>query len=162
MSTTNLFIIRHGETEYNKIGRMQGRGIDQPLNEKGRKQAEATARYLEEFGLDLAVSSSLKRSIETAKVIADEFDVNLLSYKELDEIDFGVFEGEFSKDVQAELDVIHERWQGGEVHLALDGGESPSQALERVRKRMASIIEEHTGKNILVVLHGRLIRILLS
>lgn len=162
MSTTNLFIVRHGQTEYNRVGRMQGRGIDQPLNANGRQQAEATARYLKEFGIDLAVSSSLERSRETARIIADQFNVNMLSYKELDEIDFGVFEGEHSADIQDQLDAIHERWQQGEVNLAIEGGESPSLALQRVRGRMTSVIEEHTGKNILVVLHGRLIRILLS
>ncbi|MDR8391759.1 histidine phosphatase family protein [Aliifodinibius sp. S!AR15-10] len=162
MPITNLFIIRHGETEYNRIGRMQGRGIDQPLNETGRLQARATAKYLKDFGIDIAVSSSLKRSKETAGIVADDYKVNLLSYKELDEIDFGIYEGQYSKDIQDELDTIHERWQKGEVHLAIEGGESPSQALDRVSRRMVSVIEEHEGKNILVVLHGRLIRILLS
>ncbi len=162
MSITNLFIIRHGETEYNRIGRMQGRGVDQPLNETGRRQAKATAVYLKDYGIDLAVSSSLKRSIQTAEIVAKNHRVNLLSYKELDELDFGIYEGKYSADVDEELTAIKERWQKGEVHLNLDGGESPSQALKRVKKRMQSIIEDHTGKNILVVLHGRLIRILLS
>lgn len=162
MTKTNLFIVRHGETEYNRVGRMQGRGIDEPLNETGRQQAKATAAYLKDFGIDLAVSSSLKRSKQTAQIVADCFQVSLLSYKELDEIDFGIFEGKYSHEIEGDLDTVHERWQKGEIHLAIEGGESPSQALSRVRSRMVSIIEEHAGKNILVVLHGRLIRILLS
>ncbi|MFH5831560.1 histidine phosphatase family protein [Halalkalibaculum sp. DA3122] len=162
MSETNLFIVRHGETEYNRLGRMQGRGIDKSLNKTGRRQAEATASYLEEFGIDLAVSSSLKRSIQTAQVAANRFQVELVSYRELDEINFGIFEGKFSDEIQDDLEAVHRRWRNGEVDLAIEGGESPSQALSRVRGRMDSIIEEHAGKNILTVLHGRLIRILLS
>ena len=162
VAITNLFIIRHGETEYNRLGRMQGRGIDEPLNETGRQQARHTARYLEKLGIDLAVSSSLKRSMQTAQIVADIHQVPLLSYKELDELDFGVYEGKYSEKVAKELDPLKERWQNGEVHLSIDGGESPVQALERVNTRMRSIIREHAGKSLLVVLHGRLIRILLS
>ncbi|MDX1638898.1 MAG: histidine phosphatase family protein [Balneolaceae bacterium] len=162
MSKTNLFIIRHGETEFNRLGKMQGRGIDEPLNETGRRQARATAQYLSSFGIDLVFSSSLKRSIETAEIIAEHHQVDLVSYKELDELDFGIYEGKHWDEIKEEVLRVQERWQNGEVHFALDGGESPSQALDRVQHRMTSIIEEHQYKNLLVILHGRLIRILLA
>ncbi|MDZ7690133.1 MAG: histidine phosphatase family protein [Balneolaceae bacterium] len=162
MSLTNLYIVRHGQTEYNRLDRMQGRGIDQSLNETGRLQAAATADFLSGHNLDLAISSSLKRSRETAQVVAERFNLNLFSYKELDEIDFGIYEGQHSSDIKDDLEMIQERWRRGQVQYAMEGGESPSQVLERVQGRTSAILKEHVGKNILIVLHGRLIRILLS
>lgn len=162
MASTNLFIVRHGETEYNRLNRMQGRGIDESLNERGRRQSKAIAGYLERFGLDLTVSSSLARSKETARLVADRFGVKVISYPELDEISFGIIEGKHSDEIENELKILHEQWKNGNLDFALQGGESPREALARVRNRMDSIISEHAGRNILFVLHGRLIRILLS
>lgn len=141
---------------------MQGRGIDEPLNSTGRLQAKAIAGYLENYGLDLAVSSSLVRSKETARLIAEQFGVEVQSYTELDEISFGIYEGRYQDEVGEELKKLHEQWKNGDTDIAPENGESPEEALARVRSRMESIIDDHSGKKILFVLHGRLIRILLS
>lgn len=162
MAKTDLFIVRHGETEYNRLNRMQGRSIDKPLNKRGRLQSKAIAEYLENYGLDLAVSSSLARSKETARLVAEKFDVEIRSYSELDEISFGIIEGRPADEIEHELKIMHEHWRNGDTDFALQDGESPREALGRVRSRMDSVIDEHSGKKILFVLHGRLIRILLS
>jgi len=141
---------------------MQGRGVDESLNKTGRAQSQAIAAYLEPFGLDLAVCSSLARSKETARLIAGRFGVEVESYPELDEISFGILEGRHKGEIEQELKILHEQWRNGNTGFALQDGESPEEALARVRGRMDSLINEHAGKNILFVLHGRLIRILLS
>lgn len=162
MAGTDLFIVRHGETESNRLNRIQGRSIDEPLNQTGRLQALAIAEFLQNYTIDLAISSSLARSKETAGIVAEQFGINVLSYVELDEMNFGVIEGKCTKEIQLELKTLHERWEKGETGFALQDGESPKAVLERVQSRMISIIEEHADKNIFIVLHGRLIRILLS
>lgn len=162
MAITNLFIARHGETEYNRVNRMQGRGIDEPLNETGQLQSKAIAKFLEPYGLDIIFSSSLTRSRQTAELIAEKFDIDVVPYAELDEIGFGIFEGKYSHEIEDELNILHENWRNGKTHLAPENGESPKQALSRVRSRIIPLIDEYSGKNILFVLHGRLIRVLLS
>lgn len=141
---------------------MQGRGIDMPLNETGRLQARAISDYLKGHSLDYIFSSSLVRSMETAEIIAWSLRMKYSSYPELDEMNFGKLEGKPSAQVDEQLKKIHENWKGGKTDLAIEGGESPSMVLDRVRSRTASILREHTGSTLLFVLHGRLIRILLT
>lgn len=162
MSTTRIFIARHGETEYNRAGRMQGRGIDMPLNETGRLQARAISDYLKDKSIDHIFSSTLVRSMETAEIIAWSLRMKYAAFPELDEMDFGKFEGKFSEEITEELEQIHETWRRGEIDFVIEGGESPQMVRDRVIPRANTILREHEGSKILLVLHGRLIRILLT
>lgn len=162
MSVTDIYIARHGETEYNRQGKMQGRGIDIPLNRTGRLQARAISEALEDKSLDYIFSSSLMRSVETAEIIAWTLRMKYRSYPELDEMDFGKFEGKPSKEIEKDLDKVHQTWKNGGTDFVIEGGESPSMVLDRVMSRMNNILGEHAGSTILFILHGRLIRILLS
>ncbi len=162
MSVTDIYIARHGETEYNRQGKMQGRGIDIPLNRTGRLQARAISEVLQDKSLDYIFSSSLMRSVETAEIIAWTLRMKYRSYPELDEMDFGRFEGKPSNEIEKDLDKVHQTWQNGDTDYVIEGGESPSMVLDRVMSRMDNILEEHAGSTILFILHGRLIRILLS
>ncbi len=162
MSSTDIYIARHGETEYNRKGQLQGRGIDKPLNKKGRLQARAIADEVKGISVDAIYSSSLLRSRETAEIIAWTLRMKYDFFPELDEMSFGVLEGKPAAEIQDRLDRLHRSWKEGKVDEALEEGESPSAVLERVTARMDNIIREHKGDNLLFVLHGRLIRILLS
>lgn len=162
MSVTNIFIARHGETEYNRQGKMQGRGIDIPLNKTGRLQARAIADTLQDEDIEHIFSSSLVRSMETAEIIAWTLRMKYQSYPELDEMDFGTLEGLMASDIKSELNRLHEAWKEGKTDFAVDGGESPEMVLERVLSRLKVILEEHRGSSMLFILHGRLIRILLA
>lgn len=159
---TNIFVVRHGETEYNRKDRMQGRGIDLPLNDTGIRQSNAIENYLRQFDLDIVVCSSLKRSKHTAKIIAEKQNSEVLSFKELDEIDFGAFEGKFADEIQNDLDQIHHQWRQGNIDFPLPEGESPKEAFKRADEKAKEILSDYKGDNILFVLHGRLIRILIS
>lgn len=162
MTPTDIFVVRHGETEYNRLNRIQGRTINASLNEKGIRQSEALQKYFRERDLGLVVSSSLQRSIETAEIIARDADVELLSFPELDEIHFGTAEGKHIHKIRDQLLELHHQWKSGNLDFALDGGESPKQVWERAGQKVREIISEHRGIPILFVLHGRLIRILIS
>ncbi len=162
MQTTNIFVARHGETEYNRTHRIQGRGINEPLNETGRQQAKAIAEKLKEANVRHVFSSSLKRSIQTADIVASQLQLSVESHPELDEMNFGVIEGQPIDEIRDDLKRLHNAWSGGNTAFALENGESPETVLGRVKSRTDALIEKHQGENMLLVLHGRLIRILLS
>jgi len=162
MFTSRLFIIRHGETDYNHKGRLQGRSIDAPLNKTGRKQAEAIGDYLRNYQVDKVVSSSLLRTCQTAEPIHNHFKLDLLMESDLDEMDFGKFEGQNYQTVKNQISEIQRRWMSGDFDYSIPGGESPLQVFERANRAVKKLMVDSTGKTIVFVLHGRLIRILLS
>ncbi|MGM0588308.1 MAG: histidine phosphatase family protein [Bacteroidota bacterium] len=159
----DIFLARHGETEYNRIKRLQGRGIDQPLNETGRQQASAISTFFKNRAPHKIIASSLKRSLETAEMIAQEHQVNVSAYSDLEEMSFGVYEGRWIKHIQHELKSTHEKWAAGQVDHALEGGESPKLVLQRSKKAFLNILNQSSDEQrLLFVLHGRLLRILLA
>lgn len=157
-----LLVARHGETEYNRNGLLQGRGIDAPLNETGRLQAAKLAGYFEPYSTDLVISSSMKRAVETAEPISLQKNLTLSSDKRLDEMDFGNMEGSKMVDINGDLNRLHEAWKNGETGLKIPGGESPEEVLERAESAIRPLLNNQTDGSIIMILHGRLIRILLS
>lgn len=162
MSVTNIYFARHGETEYNRCDQIQGRSIDAPLNDTGHLQAKAIAHHLKDVVFGRIISSSLQRSRQTAEAIAQVQNLDVVSYPELDEMDFGVLEGRPISEVKDELQKLHQTWKAGDVNYASRQGESPYAVFERADSRAKMIIEQNNHKNLLFVLHGRLLRILLS
>lgn len=162
MNVTNIYLARHGETEYNRCNQIQGQGIDASLNDTGLNQAKAIAHSLQNASLHRVYSSSLKRSRETAEVVAKAYNLKVTSHKDLDEMNFGVLEGRPISEIKNELEELHENWKSGKVDFAIPNGESPTAVLKRAGNRITSIISEYQSENMLFVLHGRLIRILLS
>lgn len=162
MKETQIYIARHGETEYNRKQRIQGRGIDEPLNKTGHLQARALAEYMQAVGPDKLVSSSLTRARQSAGYVAEYCHLELESYSELDEMNFGILEGKKFNDITEEIEILHKNWNSGKVTYAPENGESPVDVYRRVNQRMQSVLKSNCGKSILFVLHGRLIRIVLS
>lgn len=162
MKYTRLFLVRHGETEYNKKGMMQGRSIDAPLNETGHRQAQLIARSLEPEGPEMIVSSGMIRAIETARPLSEKLSRPIHSFSELDEMNFGDLEGQKSSKIQKELQNVHNTWANGDVNVPIPGGESPVEVYERADGRIRSLLDEEGNETRVFFLHGRLIRILLS
>jgi probable phosphoglycerate mutase len=162
MNPTRLFIARHGETEYNRNHLMQGRSIDAPLNETGRNQAEALFRYLNQYEIHRVGSSSLIRAIQTAEPIVKHLDLNLSSSSALDEMDFGDYEGLSYMNLADELKELQKNWENGNLNIGAPGGESPRQVFERANSCVQKLLSDQQGDTLVLVLHGRLIRILLS
>jgi broad specificity phosphatase PhoE len=162
MSEFRFLIARHGETEYNKNGLMQGRGIDAPLNEKGIQQAKKLASYLQMYETTLLVSSSKKRAIETAGYYSENSGLPLIKSPALDEMDFGDFEGRSYEDVITELAAIDQAWRRGEIETKIPGGESPLDVYNRANEEISAIINKQGKGIITIVIHGRLMRILFA
>ena len=162
MSQIRLLIARHGETDYNRKGLLQGRGIDAPLNETGEEQAIQLSGYLESYHTDGLYCSNLKRTWQTAKPYRDYLDIDTIKEKNLDEMDFGDFEGVSFNEIADEIASIQQAWKRGDTSVRIPGGESPDEVYERANGTVKSILSRYTGTTLTLILHGRLIRVLLS
>ena len=142
-----LALIRHGQTDWNLNGLMQGR-TDIPLNDTGRAQAGAAAAIIAASEWDLVVSSTLGRARETAAILADGLGLPVAgAYEELVEQDFGAAEG----TLVAEIDV---RWPGRDFERK----EPDHEVGPRGIRGLDRIAADHAGARVLAVAHGTLIR----
>ena len=159
----HIYIIRHGETDNNKVHRFQGRGINASINETGRQQAEAIAHALKDVPIQKVVTSSLIRTMETAEPLIEQSGAVVESYADLDEMSFGKYEGSFIHEIMDAINELQEKWTAGETDYCIEGGgESPQEVYDRAAAKLVEVIEDSEEKYIAFMLHGRLIRILLS
>lgn len=156
-----LYIIRHGETDLNKRGVVQGRGMDTDLNETGRKQAEAFYQCYKHIPFDKIYTSTLKRTHQTVERFIAE-GIPWVQYSGLDEMAWGVFEGqESTEDVKIAYENMMASWTNGDLHLKFEEGESPLEVNERQLEVLEKLIEVNDDENILVCMHGRAMRLFL-
>lgn len=162
--TTTLYFVRHGETEYNRLRIMQGRRINSSLNGTGRRQARALAERFQDLRFDAVYTSAMNRTMETARpVLKTGLDAPVRQLSDLDEMCWGVYEGEPASDrLRAMLDDMYERWGRGEFDYRVEEGESIIDVQNRCVRAVEHIVEAHAGETVLVVTHGRLLRVLLS
>lgn len=162
MSTKHIFLIRHGETDYNKKGIVQGSGIDSDLNEVGQKQAEAFFSAYKNVPFDAVYTSALKRTHQSVKSFL-ELDLPHTILPGLNEISWGHKEGK-APDPNNDNSYFHliDQWRRGETHIPAAGGESPQQVAQRQKRAIDKIISQKDEKLVLVAMHGRAMRILLT
>lgn len=159
MTAKKIYLVRHGQTDYNLEGIVQGRTIDASLNETGRKQANSFWEAYKDVPFQKIYTSALKRTSES---IQNFIDLGIPTEQEagLDEISWGVYDGKKIFEDDYYWQVVKE-WNAGNVSLRIKGGESP----EDVRDRQLPVIEKIAKSEedvILVCMHGRAMRILLS
>lgn len=156
-----LYIIRHGETELNKLGIVQGRGINSDLNDTGRAQAAAFYEKYKDIPFEKVYTSSLVRTHQTVKGFLDAG----LAWEQLaglDELAWGEWEGK-PNDAHAiaAFKAIMESWDGGDYDAHFAGGESPNQVMVRLAEAMEVIKSQKDEKLVLICMHGRAMRLLL-
>ena len=162
METKKIYVIRHGETEYNKLGRVQGSGIDAPLNDTGRKQADAFYQAYRHVKFDKVYCSKLQRTVQSAQGFIDD-GVPYEQLEGLNEISWGEKEGEeFHPSSHQEYKQLLTEWRSGNLTYSIKGGEGPQHVMERQRKAMSYVMQHTNEKTILLSIHGRAIRILLT
>jgi phosphoserine phosphatase len=156
-----LYIIRHGETDYNKLGIVQGRGVNTDLNMLGREQGEAFYQYYKQVPFDKIYTSGLKRTHQTVtKFIADGIPWEQLPG--LDELSFGIWEGKESKeDWVTAFHEMNNCWQSGQCDLSFEKGESPNEVSRRLQEALDIILSRPAEKRVLVCMHGRSLLVLL-
>lgn len=157
MVTKTIYLIRHGQTDYNKQGIVQGSGVDTNLNEIGQLQAKAFFQSYHHIPFEIIYTSSLKRTHQTVEPFKEK-NIPTEILPELNEINWGELEGkipsEFSKK-QFYQQVT--RWREGYLNESVNGGETPLQMHERQKKGL-QIIENNNISPILICMHGRAMR----
>lgn len=161
MSSKKIYIIRHGQTDYNLQGIVQGSGVDSSLNATGRAQAQAFFEMYGDVVFDKIYTSSLKRTAQTvARFLEKGIPHEALSG--LNEISWGTNEGQkITPDEDAYYHWMLQQWQGGNTGLRIQGGESPDEVALRQQPVIDKILDNDKDKTILVCMHGRALRILM-
>jgi len=153
---TTVLLARHGETDWNAERRWQGHS-DPPLNERGREQARALAEELGGAGIVAVYASDLRRSLETAEIVAARLGLPVHADARLREVDVGEWSGLTPDEIALRYPDAHARWIAYEGHGWVDG-ESYEQLAERVVAALVEIAAEHPGGTVLAVTHGGPVR----
>ena len=150
---THLYLVRHGQTDWNVEGRWQGQA-DVPLNERGRQQAAQVARALSKLGLVAIYSSDLLRARETANTLAALTGLEVQLDPRLREIHQGEWQGMLVSEIQERYGEAFQRRKDDPLNVAPPGGETVLQVKERVVDAIEDIVQQHPQERVAVVSHG--------
>jgi probable phosphoglycerate mutase len=155
-----LYIIRHGETDFNRRGIVQGRGVNSDLNEQGIIQASQFYKAYHHVPFDHIITSTLKRTHQTVQGFIEK-GIPWMQLAGLDELDWGEHEGRAStQETRRAFFELTRAWMNGELHQKFRGGESPLEVNARQKEALRSILELSQSK-VLICMHGRALRLLL-
>ena len=176
---TKVYLIRHGETEGAESRRYKGH-IDVLLSEKGMEQMKRVADFIVGAGLcacpiqgqpqrvaptdnilSAVYCSDLSRAIKSAEIIAGPFALKPEIVEGLKERNFGVWEGMTFDEIREKWPDAFNSWAVNPLKFSPMGGESTIEVRDRVRKAFYEIIERNKGRDIAIVSHGGVIRVLL-
>ncbi len=151
-----LYLVRHGETDWNKVKKIQGQ-VDIPLNQFGKHLAEETAEGLRDIPFDLCISSPLSRAHETARIILERKDVPIIEDARIEEMAFGEYEGKCCARDNWELpEDFHRFFNDPAGFEPGKGGESFADVKKRTGEFLESLYKkaEDVYGNILITTHG--------
>jgi len=157
---TKIYLIRHGQTEWNKTQTFRGR-TDILLNERGHKEAEAILVALKNRDISAVYTSPLRRSIETAKPIAEFFNVEIVRVKGLIDINYGDWQGLEIDDVKERYKDQYNKWEKEPNLIRFPNGETLDEVRERSFFAFKDIARENTDKSIVVIPHRVINKVIL-
>lgn len=148
-----LYITRHGETEWNKEGKMQG-WQNSNLTEKGIANAKKLGEHLSQISFDRIYCSPLGRAVDTAKYIRGDRDTEILLMDALKEMGFGTWEGMEHEVIEEQYQTQRNHfWNKPQLYEPIDG-ESFEQLFHRVKAALDEVIANADGENFLIVSHA--------
>lgn len=159
--TTRIFLVRHGSTVLAAEDRFAG-AIDIELSDEGREQAARLAERLAGEDIAAAYCSPMKRTLETAAIVAAPHHLSPVTRSNLREIAHGRWEGMTRKEVEAAFPEEYAAYEADPFRSAPEGGESGVSVMARALPALHEIVLAHTGKSALVVSHKATIRLLIS
>ncbi len=154
-----ILLVRHGTTTFNETDHLQGL-IDNPLNQKGRAEAERLAERLKGTSIEAIFSSPLQRAVQTAAIINGFHDLPITLVPEFNEINLGEWEGLQYSRVRAQFPEIHRRWIN-DPDFPIPGGESFSAVCARTKPGLERILQNGCA-NILITGHASVNRAILG
>jgi broad specificity phosphatase PhoE len=157
MSIKNIYIIRHGETAFNKLNIVQGSGVDTELNETGHKQAGLFFDAYGHMPFDVVYTSALRRTHQSVNGFLKK-GLEHIILPQLNEISWGVFEGKQQTESQRMVywQMINQ-WNSGNIDAKIPEGESPRELQLRQQSALDTILN-NPHQNILICMHGRALK----
>ena len=155
-----LYLIRHGETDYNNALRFQGQ-TDIPLNQKGIEQAEKAADFFRDIPLQAIYTSTLIRAKTTAEIIAGVKGMDVQETDALREMSFGIWENMNTKDIQKKYAKEWKDFFASPANTKIPQGESMSDVQTRVYPVVQEILDRYPEGDVAFVAHGGIIRVLI-
>lgn len=150
--TTTFILVRHGETDWNREGRYQGK-LDIPLNANGREQAGKLAAGLASLKLDAAYSSHLARAYETAQSVCAKRGLEVVKEPGFAEINHGEWEGKLAAEVAEKWPKEVDAWRNWPHTVLMPGGERIADVQSRAVTALVKLARLHEGKTVLVAAH---------
>ncbi len=160
MENKLIYIVRHGETDFNKMGIVQGSGVDMELNERGHQQAAAFYKMYKEIRFKHIYTSKLIRTQQSVLPFI-EAGFKYSTHSELNEISWGIYEGKMqSEEERKQYWSVVNQWNAGNYHAKLEQGES---AIEMQTRQLPMVhkLKSDPSDCILVCMHGRAMKSLL-
>jgi len=158
---TLIILVRHGQTEWNRIERFRGR-YDLSLNDTGIEQAEKTAAYIQKMWKPVALySSPLKRAVQTAEKITETCGIPIQTSHGLMDIDYGQWQGLTPEEVQQQWPELLTHWYEHPETVQIPGGESLKQVRERSMSALSGFCRMHMNDEIVLVSHTVVNRLLI-
>ncbi len=156
---TELILVRHGETDWNKEGKFQG-STDIDLSREGILQARLLKDALKN-NFDYVYASPLRRALQTAEILCeDKDDIHPVAVPDLREINFGAWEGLTITQIREQYPAEYHSWRTDGEHGNLVGSDDLSlrSAARRGKNAILNLAEKHAGKKILIVAHGGILK----
>jgi phosphoserine phosphatase len=156
-----IYIIRHGETEFNALRIIQGSGVDSDLNDVGIAQAQRFYSAYKDVPFEIALVSNLKRTYQTVQPFIDN-GLPYEKFEEINEMNWGVHEGQKGTlQLKYDYEEMVNQWQQGNYDHRLKDAESATDLSNRLKKFVAHL-KARPEKTILVCSHGRAMRCLMA
>ncbi len=157
---TLFYVTRHGQTEWNLVGRAQGH-LNSPLTDLGKRQAAKLGERLKGTKIDAAYCSSTGRTLQTAQIVLGERPIEVIQRDQLRELNFGNWEGKLWQDIeQVNPEQLHNLWKDP-ANYQPDGGETVFQLVERITREFERIGEKHKGETVFITVHGGVVKSLM-
>ena len=156
----DLILVRHGETETNRLGKIQGVS-EIPLNGRGLEQAAAAARVLEEEKPFALYASPLRRAVQTADAIVSRTGIGAVTEHGLIEMDVGEFEGLTGRQLRERFPEVMQSWDNDAFRTVMPGGESLAMVRERAWKTVTALADVHADGKVVAVTHNFTIQMIL-
>ncbi|MDP1726471.1 MAG: histidine phosphatase family protein [Bacteroidota bacterium] len=161
MASKLLYIIRHGETDYNRLGIVQGSGVDMPLNELGKQQAQKFYQFYKSIRFKMIYTSALIRTQQSVLPFI-EVGRRYEAHAALNEISWGIFEGkpQSAEERAVYWDIVNE-WKKGNYNAKIKDGESALELQNRQKLFINFLMKQAHEDCVLICMHGRAMKSML-
>jgi len=156
----NLILVRHGEIPSN-IKKVYAGRRPEKLNDKGIRQSQDVAKKLLDFRVDAIYTSPIQRAVQTAEIIREKLNVNVVTMTAFRELEMGPWEGMSEIGIARQYPKEWKIWNTRPAELRLSGRETLDELQERVLTGINAVYQNNTDKNIVIITHVAIIRVLL-